>query len=95
VAPGLRQHSVLARDATIQSVASKSVGRPAESGLEGRVRGGGIPCARAGCRRMAIGTVTVTVSGISYSVPLCAEHSHERATDVADEATRMGRPERA
>jgi hypothetical protein len=44
---------------------------------------------------MAIGTVTVTVSGISYGVPLCAEHSHERATDVADEATRMGRPERA
>ena len=44
---------------------------------------------------MAVGTVIVTVSGIGYSVPLCAEHSRERATDVADEATRIGRPERA
>jgi hypothetical protein len=44
---------------------------------------------------MAVGTVTVTVSGIGYSVPLCAEHSHERAADVADEATRLGRPEPA
>jgi hypothetical protein len=42
---------------------------------------------------MATGTVTVTVSGIGYSVTLCAEHSRERETDLADEATRLGRPE--
>jgi hypothetical protein len=44
---------------------------------------------------MAVGTVLVKVSGIGYSVPLCVEHGRERATDVADEATRMGRPKRA
>jgi hypothetical protein len=44
---------------------------------------------------MAVATVMVTVSGIGYGVPLCAEHSRERATDVADEATRIGRPEPA
>jgi hypothetical protein len=44
---------------------------------------------------LAVGTVVVTVSGIGYTVPLCAEHNHERAEDVADEASRMGRPERA
>jgi hypothetical protein len=76
-------------------MASQSGRRPAELGLEERVRRGGIPCSRSGCRRMAVGTVVVTVSGIGYSVPLCAEHSRERATDVADEATRMGRPEPA
>jgi hypothetical protein len=73
----------------------QSARRPAESALEERVRKGGVPCARAGCGRMAVGTVIVDVSGISYSVPLCAQHSRERATDVADEATRVGRPERA
>ena len=36
----------------------------------------------------------VNISGIGYSVPMCAEHGRKRATDVADEATRMGRPER-
>ena len=76
-------------------MASQSPGRPTESGLEERVRKGGVPCARAGCLRLAIGTVLVTVSGIGYSVPLCAQHARERAADVADEATRMGRPERA
>jgi hypothetical protein len=76
-------------------MASRSTRRSVQIGLEERVRRGGIPCARAGCRRMAIGTVIVTVSGIGYSVPLCAEHSDERATDLADEATRMGRPEPA
>ena len=76
-------------------MASQSPGHPTESGLEERVRKGGVPCARAGCARQAIGTVLVTVSGIGYSVPLCAEHGRERAADVADEATRMGRPERA
>ena len=74
---------------------SQSIRRPAESGLEDRVRKGGIPCAREACQRMAVGTVLVEVSGIGYSVPLCAEHGRERATDVADEATRMGRPEPA
>lgn len=74
---------------------SQSARRPPESGLEERVRKGGIPCARAGCRRMAVGTVIVDISGIGYSVPLCAEHSKERATDLADEATRLGRPRRA
>ncbi|WP_338205425.1 hypothetical protein [Candidatus Nephthysia bennettiae] len=44
---------------------------------------------------MAVATVTVTASGIGYSVPLCAEHGLERATDLADEATRLGRPEPA
>jgi hypothetical protein len=44
---------------------------------------------------MAVDTVILDISGIGYSVPLCAEHSQERATDVADEATRMGRPRRA
>jgi hypothetical protein len=76
-------------------MASQSGRRPSELGLEERVRRGGIPCARSGCRRMAVATVMVTVSGIGYSVPLCAEHSRERATDVADEATRIGRPEPA
>ena len=74
---------------------SQSARRPAESALEERVHRGGIPCAREGCQRMALGTVLVNISGIGYSVPLCAEHGRERATDVADEATRMGRPERA
>lgn len=59
------------------------------------MRKGGIPCARAGCRRIAVGTVIVDISGIGYSVPLCAQHSQERASDVADEATRLGRPRRA
>lgn len=44
---------------------------------------------------MAVGTAIVNASGIGYSVPLCPEHSRERADDVADEASRMGRPERA
>jgi hypothetical protein len=76
-------------------MASRPGRRSVQIGLEERVRRGGVPCARVGCRRMAVGTVTVTVSGIGYSVPLCAEHSHERAADVADEATRLGRPEPA
>lgn len=80
---------------TIDAMASQSPRPPNESGLEERVRKGGVPCARVGCLRIAIGTVVVTVSGIGYSVPLCAEHSRERAADVADEATRMGRPEPA
>jgi hypothetical protein len=76
-------------------MASRTERRSDQVGLEERVRRGGIPCARAGCRRMAVATVTVTVSGIGYSVPLCAEHGLERATDLADEATRLGRPEPA
>ena len=76
-------------------MASRSPRGQVEVGLEDRVRRGGVPCAREGCRRMAVGSVVVTVSGIGYTVPLCAEHSYERAEDVADEASRMGRPERA
>jgi hypothetical protein len=76
-------------------MASRASRRPLDGGLEDRVRRGGIPCARAGCRRMAVGTVVVNVSGIAYSVPLCAEHSRERSDDIADEASRMGRPQRA